>query len=55
VDLVDEEHVVFIEIGEQSRQIARLFDGGPEVTRMFTPISLAMTPASVVLPRPGGP
>ena len=28
---------------------------GPEVMRMFTPISAAMMPASVVLPRPGGP
>ena len=28
---------------------------GPEVMRMFTPISLAMTEASVVLPSPGGP
>ena len=28
---------------------------GPEVTRTFTPISLAMMPDRVVLPRPGGP
>ena len=28
---------------------------GPDVTRICTPISLAITPASVVLPRPGGP
>ena len=28
---------------------------GPLVTRMFCPISLATMPASVVLPRPGGP
>ena len=28
---------------------------GPEVMRIFTPISLAITAASVVLPRPGGP
>ena len=28
---------------------------GPDVARMGTPISLAMTCASVVLPRPGGP
>ena len=28
---------------------------GPEVTRRLTPISLAMMPESVVLPRPGGP
>ena len=28
---------------------------GPLVTRKFTPISLAIMPASVVLPRPGGP
>ena len=28
---------------------------GPEVWRMFTPISLAMMFASVVLPKPGGP
>ena len=27
---------------------------GPLVTRMLTPISAAMIPASVVLPRPGG-
>ena len=28
---------------------------GPEVMRMFTPISWAMMPAKVVLPNPGGP
>ena len=28
---------------------------GPLVMRICTPISLAMMPASVVLPRPGGP
>ena len=28
---------------------------GPEVMRIFTPISLAITAASVVLPSPGGP
>ena len=28
---------------------------GPEVMRMLTPISLAMMPLRVVLPRPGGP
>jgi hypothetical protein len=28
---------------------------GPDVMRMFTPISWAIMPASVVLPRPGGP
>ena len=28
---------------------------GPEVIRMLTPISLAMMPLRVVLPRPGGP
>ena len=28
---------------------------GPEVMRMLTPISFAITAASVVLPRPGGP
>ena len=28
---------------------------GPEVIRIFTPISFAMTAANVVLPRPGGP
>jgi hypothetical protein len=32
-----------------------LSSAGPEVTRTATPISLAITPASVVLPRPGGP
>ena len=28
---------------------------GPLVMRMFCPISAAMMPASVVLPKPGGP
>ena len=28
---------------------------GPDVVRMLTPISRAMSSASVVLPRPGGP
>ena len=28
---------------------------GPDVLRIFTPISVAMILASVVLPRPGGP
>ena len=55
VDLVDEEDVAFLEIGEQARQVAAFSITGPEVTRTFLPSSLPRMKARVVLPRPGGP
>jgi hypothetical protein len=55
VDLVDEQHVLRLEVGEQRREVAGRSSTGPEVWRRLTPSSLAMMCASVVLPRPGGP
>ncbi len=55
MDLVDEQHVALVEIGEQRRQIAALAMTGPDVARNPTPISRATICASVVLPSPGGP
>jgi len=40
VDLVDEEHVSAIEVGENRRDVARRSSTGPEVQRIATPISL---------------
>jgi hypothetical protein len=55
VDLVDEQHLVCREIGDDADEVARFSIAGPEVARTGTPISLPMTYASVVLPSPGGP
>ena len=60
MDLVDEEDVALVEVREQCCKVSLLLDGGAgrdtdDVTRMSTPISAAMMPASVVLPSPGGP
>ena len=56
VDLVDEEDVALLEVGEQGGQVARTGPApGPEVIRRPTPISAATMPASEVLPSPGGP
>ncbi len=56
VDLVDEQHVAVLEVGEQARPGRRRAPApGPEVMRSPTPISAATMPASDVLPRPGGP
>ncbi len=53
MDLVNEEHVAFLEIGEQRREIARLGDDGAEVALKLTPSSRDMICANVVFPRPG--
>jgi hypothetical protein len=42
VDLVDEEHVVGFEIGQQAARSPARSSTGPEVWRRFTPISRAM-------------
>jgi len=55
VDLVDEQHVVRLEVGEGRGEVARALEHGAEVWRRLTPISRAMMCASVVFPRPGGP
>ena len=55
VNLVDEEHIARVQVGEDGGEVAGPVEGGPEVTRIFTSSSLAMTPASVVFPSPGGP
>ncbi len=55
VYLVDEVDVALLQIGQQGGEVAGLSMAGPLVMRICTPISLAMMPASVVLPRPGGP
>ena len=55
VDLVDEEHVALVEVGEYRGKISRPLDGRPARRLSLTPSSLAMTCASVVLPSPGGP
>ena len=56
VDLVDEQHVARLQIGEDARRGRRRFwITGPEVARKPTPSSRATICASVVLPRPGGP
>ena len=41
VDLVDEEHVAALEVGEDRREVARRSSTGPDVQRIATPISLA--------------
>ena len=55
VNFVDKENVALVEVGENSREVARFFYEGPDVTFICTPISAAMMCASVVLPSPGGP
>ena len=55
VDLIDEEHVPGLEIGQQRGEVARACAStGPEVARKPTPSSRETMWASVVLPRPGG-
>ena len=55
VDLVDEEDLSALEVGQDGGQVARPLEDGPAVGRIATSSSLAMTCASDVLPRPGGP
>jgi len=38
VDLVDEQNVAFLQIGEQAGEIAAFSTTGPEVTRTLRPI-----------------
>ena len=54
MDLVDEEHVAVLEVGEQRGQVAGPGqDRARPVMRSPAPISAATMPASDVLPRPG--
>ena len=56
VDLVDEQHVAVVEVGEDRGEVAGALERGPArdpAGRRSS--SVAMMPASVVLPRPGGP
>ena len=56
VDLVDEEHLPALEVGEQRREVARpLEHRARRAAHGRTPSSFAMTCASDVLPSPGGP
>ena len=55
VDLVDEEHVAVVELGEDGGQVARLLDGRAGGGLEDGAELVAMMPARVVLPRPGGP
>ena len=55
VNLVDEQDIALLEIGEERREVAGLAITGPDVARKFTPSSRATIWASVVLPSPGGP
>jgi len=55
MDFVDEEHAALAQVGQHPREVAGPFDHRPDVAAMPTPNSLAMMPASVVFPRPGGP
>ena len=55
VDLVDEQDVALVEVGQDRGQVAGPLDRRPLVAWRFTPSSRAMMLASVVLPRPGGP
>jgi hypothetical protein len=56
MDLVDEEHVVGLEVGQQRRQVLGLFEhragGLAQVHAQFVAATMC---DSVVLPRPGGP
>jgi hypothetical protein len=55
VDLVDEQDLARLEVGEDRGEVARLLDGRPEVVRSGDAHLRAMMWASVVLPSPGGP
>jgi hypothetical protein len=56
VDLVDEEHVVALEVGEDGRPGPSAFSStGPEVWRRFTPSSLRDDVRERRLAQPGGP
>ena len=56
VDLVDEEHVALVELREDRREVAGALQRGTRGdVQVRTPSSFATTPASVVLPSPGGP
>ena len=53
MDLVHEQDVALLEVGEDRRQVARPVERGPDVGWNPTPSSLDTMPASVVLPSPG--
>ena len=56
VNLVDEQDVARLQVGQDRGQIAGLFEHRARaVERSGAPSSFAITCASVVLPRPGGP
>ena len=55
VDLVDEQDVPLVEVGQDRGEVAGRSTAGPDVVWTFTPSSRAMMFARVVLPRPGGP
>jgi hypothetical protein len=53
VDLVDEQHVAGLEVGQQRGEVAGFSSTGPGGLAQGHPISWAMMCASVVLPSPG--
>ena len=55
MDFINEQHIAFLEIGEQTARSAAFSMVGPLVARRLPPIALAMILARVVLPSPGGP
>ena len=56
VDLVDEQDVAVVEVGEDRGEVAGPLERGPAgEAACATPISVATMPASEVLPSPGGP
>ena len=55
MDLVDEQDIALIQVGQDRDQIALALDGRAGGDLDATCISAAMIPARLVLPRPGGP
>ena len=56
MDLVDEQHVALpVQLVRTAARSPARSMAGPEVVRIWAPISAATMFASVVLPRPGGP
>ena len=53
MDLVDEQHVALVEVGEDGGQVAGPLEGRPDVIRKATPISAATMPASGGLAQAG--
>ncbi len=55
MNLVDEQHVAFLERRQDADEVLGFFERRPDVGRNERCKSCAINAASVVLPRPGGP